>query len=194
MTLRTITVITTDRTASAAHGTGAGIIPLGIRGASLLGDTTDGTIRGTTAATGDGMIHGTIADGTEDGMTLGTAGMIHGTTAAIGADGMTLGITAMPDGTADSGDHITPDGTADGILSGRACITDITSDWDQVTIMDTITSTPGEARDIRPEQTEYSQAATAAEADSEYLQQHHVTSVPDRPRPYHAGQRHLQTV
>ena len=164
----------THRTALEVHGTGAGI--------SVHGTGTHGlTILG-------------MEDGTEDGMTLGTAGMTHGTTAAIGADGMTLGITAMPDGTADSGDHITPDGTADGILSGLACITDITSDWDQVTIMDTITSTPGEARDIRPEQTEYSQAATAAEADSEYLQQHHVTSVPDRPRPYHAGQRHLQTV
>ena len=101
MTLRTITVITTDRTASAAHGTGAGIIPLGTRGASLLGDTTDGTTRGTIAATGDGMILGTTADGTEDGMTLG----ITAVTTEDTGDGMTLGTTTtiITDGTTRTG-------------------------------------------------------------------------------------------
>lgn len=104
MTWRTTTVIITVHTASEAHGTGAGIIHLGTRGASLLGDTTDGTTRGTTAATGDGMTHGTTADGTEDGMTLGItavtmedtgAGMIHGTI-TITTDGMThIGITTI---------------------------------------------------------------------------------------------------
>lgn len=68
-------------TASAAHGTGAGITTHGIHGTSRHGDTTDGTTHGTTEPTGAGMTLGTTAD-------TGADGMIHGTTEASGeADG-----------------------------------------------------------------------------------------------------------
>ena len=68
-------------------------------------DTAVGTTHGTIAVTGDGMIHGTTADGTEGGMTLGITavttedtgdGMTHGTTTIITTDGTThIGITIM---------------------------------------------------------------------------------------------------
>lgn len=89
--------ISTHRTASVPHGTGADI-----------------TIHGTTQEHGDVLIgdilHGTTTRGiTADGMTLGTTedGMIHGTTAM--PDSGTLGITCirtMPDGTEDGTTHI----------------------------------------------------------------------------------------
>lgn len=94
-----------SRTASELHGTGADISRHGIPGALHLGDTADGMIRGTTGVHGDGTTHGTTADGTEDGMTLGITavttedtgdGMTLGTTTTITTDGTThIGITIM---------------------------------------------------------------------------------------------------
>lgn len=79
--MKTTTVIIMVHTASAAHGTGAGITTHGIHGASPLGDTTDGMIHGIIALAGVGMTLGTTAD-------TGADGMIHGTTEASGeADG-----------------------------------------------------------------------------------------------------------
>ena len=79
--MKTTTVIIMVHTASAAHGTGAGITTHGIHGASPLGDTTDGMIHGIIALAGVGMTLGTTADTGVDGMT-------HGTTEASGeADG-----------------------------------------------------------------------------------------------------------
>ena len=96
-------------TASAAHGTGAGITIHGIHGTSRHGDTTDGTTHGTTDPTGVGMTHGIIALAGV-GMTLGTTadtgadGMIHGTTEASGeADGTIQDIIRTTDGTIHTG-------------------------------------------------------------------------------------------
>lgn len=97
-------------------------------------------------------------------MTLGTAGTTHGSTEAIGADGTIHGIMATPDGTVASGVRIMPDGTADGIRSGQACITDILAASDRDITMDRSTPTHGEVRDIRPALTGSSQAGQQAEA------------------------------
>ena len=84
-------------TASAAHGTGAGITTHGIHGTSRHGDTTDGTTHGTTEPTGAGMTHGTTAD-------TGADGMIHGTTEASGeADGTIPDIIRTTVGTIHTG-------------------------------------------------------------------------------------------
>ena len=84
-------------TASAAHGTGAGITTHGIHGASPLGDTTDGMIHGIIALAGVGMTLGTTAD-------TGADGMIHGTTEASGeADGTIQDIIRTTDGTTHTG-------------------------------------------------------------------------------------------
>lgn len=89
-------------TVSAAHGTGADIIILGIHGASPHGDITDGTTHGTTADTGeDGTIHGITeasgeADGTTQDTTHTTDGMIHiGATITTMYQAMRLIITRM---------------------------------------------------------------------------------------------------
>lgn len=89
-----------SRTASELHGTGADISLHGTPGALHLGDTEDGMIRGTTEVIGDGMTHGTTADGTADGMIRGItaagmeaigAGMTHGIIhITLTTDGMTL--------------------------------------------------------------------------------------------------------
>lgn len=85
-------------TASAAHGTGAGITTHGIHGASPLGDTTDGTTHGIIALAGVGMTLGTTAD-------TGADGMIHGTTEASGeADGTIQDIIRTTVGTIHTGD------------------------------------------------------------------------------------------
>ena len=112
MTWRTTTDITTDRTASAARGTGAGIIRLGIRGISLLGDIADGTTDGITEA---GTVHIITEVTTEAGTTLGTG-------EALGA-GMILG-TATIITTA----HTIADGTEDGIHTGDITIITATSE------------------------------------------------------------------
>ena len=84
-------------TASAAHGTGAGITTHGIHGASPLGDTTDGMIHGIIALAGVGMTLGTTAD-------TGADGMIHGTTEASGeADGTIPDIIRTMVGTTHTG-------------------------------------------------------------------------------------------
>ena len=84
-------------TASAAHGTGAGITTHGIHGASPLGDTTDGMIHGIIALAGVGMTLGTTAD-------TGADGMIHGTTEASGeADGTIPDIIRTTVGTTHTG-------------------------------------------------------------------------------------------
>ena len=89
-------------TVSAAHGTGADIIILGIHGASPHGDITDGTTLGTTADTGeDGTTHGITeasgeADGTTQDTTHTTDGMIHiGATITTMYQAMRLIITRM---------------------------------------------------------------------------------------------------
>lgn len=78
---------------------------------------------------------------------------------------MIRGITDMQDGTEVSTDRITADGTAAGIHSGRDIIRDTTRDI--------TTSTHGKARDIRPDQTECSQAGQPAEEAWE-LHPHHA--------------------
>lgn len=84
-------------TASAAHGTGAGITTHGIHGASPLGDTTDGMTHGIIALAGVGMTLGTTAD-------TGADGMIHGTTEASGeADGTIPDIILTTVGTTHTG-------------------------------------------------------------------------------------------
>lgn len=84
-------------TASAAHGTGAGITTHGIHGASPLGDTTDGMTHGIIALAGVGMTLGTTAD-------TGADGMIHGTTEASGeADGTIPDIIRTTVGTTHTG-------------------------------------------------------------------------------------------
>ena len=84
-------------TASAAHGTGAGITTHGIHGASPLGDTTDGMTHGIIALAGVGMTLGTTAD-------TGADGMIHGTTEASGeADGTIPDIIRTTVGTIHTG-------------------------------------------------------------------------------------------
>ena len=100
MILKTITDITTVRTASAVRGTGADITPLGIRGISHLGDTGDGMTDGISEA---GTVHITTEASMEDGMTLGSG--------EVTGDGTTRG-TALT----------TADGTEDGILSGGITI------------------------------------------------------------------------
>ena len=90
--MKTTTAITMVHTVSAVHGTGAGIIILGIHGVSPHGDITDGTTHGTMEPTGVGMTLGTTADTGEDGT-------IHGITEASGeADGTTQDITHTTDG------------------------------------------------------------------------------------------------
>lgn len=96
MILKTITDITTVRTASAVPGTGADTTPLGIRGISHLGDIGDGMTAGISEA---GTIHIITVASMEDGMTLGTGEVI--------GDGTTLGTVLT-----------TADGTEVGILSG----------------------------------------------------------------------------
>ena len=84
-------------TASAAHGTGAGITTHGIHGTSRHGDTTDGMIHGIIALAGVGMTLGTTAD-------TGADGMIHGTTEASGeADGTIPDIIRTTVGTIHTG-------------------------------------------------------------------------------------------
>lgn len=78
-TSKTTTVITTARTASEAHGTGADITPHGIHGISLHGDITAGTTLGIMVQTGVGMTLGTTAVTGEDGMTRGTILITDGT-------------------------------------------------------------------------------------------------------------------
>ena len=102
MILKTITDITTARTASAVPGTGADITPLGIRGISHLGDIGDGMTAGISEA---GTARIITAASMEDGMTLGTGEVI--------GDGTTLGITLT-----------IADGMEDGIRTGA--ITTIT--------------------------------------------------------------------
>lgn len=95
--MKTTTVIIMVHTASAAHGTGAGITTHGIHGASPLGDTTDGMIHGIIALAGVGMTLGTTAD-------TGADGMIHGTTEASGeADGTIPDIIRTTVGTTHTG-------------------------------------------------------------------------------------------
>lgn len=95
--MKTTTVIFMVHTASAAHGTGAGITTHGIHGASPLGDTTDGMIHGIIALAGVGMTLGTTAD-------TGADGMIHGTTEASGeADGTIPDIIRTTVGTTHTG-------------------------------------------------------------------------------------------
>lgn len=95
--MKTTTVIIMVHTASAAHGTGAGITTHGIHGASPLGDTTDGMIHGIIALAGVGMTLGTTAD-------TGADGMIHGTTEASGeADGTIPDIILTTVGTTHTG-------------------------------------------------------------------------------------------
>ena len=85
-------------TASAVHGTGAGITTHGTHGASLRGDTTDGTIHGIMDRAGDGMTLGTTADTGEDGT-------IHGITEATGeAAGTIPDIIRTTAGTIHTGD------------------------------------------------------------------------------------------
>ena len=69
--MKTTTVIIMVHTASAAHGTGAGITTHGIHGALLLGDTTDGMTHGIIALAGAGTTLGTTAD-------TGAVGTTHG--------------------------------------------------------------------------------------------------------------------
>ena len=96
--MKKTTVIIMAHTASAAHGTGAGITIHGIHGTSRHGDTTDGTTHGTTDPTGVGMTHGTTED-------TGADGMIHGTTEASGeADGTIQDIIRTTVGTIHTGD------------------------------------------------------------------------------------------
>lgn len=143
---RTITAIITARTASAAHGTGAGITRLGIRGTSLLGDIADGMTDGTTEAgtariimediTGDGTIHGT-GEATGDGMTLGTVRITTHTTVAGTADGTHIGATTI--------------------------ITDTVRD---TSVLQTIIRMYGTAQDTRQVQKEYSEAVHPSEEES----------------------------
>lgn len=85
-------------TASAAHGTGAGITTHGIHGALLLGDTTDGMTHGIIALAGAGTTLGTTAD-------TGAAGTTHGITEASGeADGTIPDIIRTTVGTIHTGD------------------------------------------------------------------------------------------
>lgn len=87
--------------------------------------------------------HGALG-ATAAGTAHGTAGMTHGITEAIGAVGTTHGITDitdMRDGTEASGVLTTPDGTADGTLTG----TGITTAGIRDTIMVRSMSTHGEA-------------------------------------------------
>ena len=68
-------------TVSAVHGTGAGIIILGIHGVSPHGDITAGMTHGTMEQTGAGTTHGITVVTGEVGMTHGIilimAGTIH---------------------------------------------------------------------------------------------------------------------
>ena len=146
-TSRTITDITTDRTASEVHGTGADTTTLGtvmhgdgVHGHTALGAITDGTTHGTTE---DSMTHGTTADSTEDSTTLGI----------------------MEDGAGTIGTDITTIlSTADGMADGTRIITDISMDRDTYrTSRENITS-HSKARDIRPDPTESSQEAHLSEA------------------------------
>ena len=117
--MKTTTVIIMAHTASAAHGTGAGITTHGIHGTSRHGDTTDGTTHGTTEPTGAGMTHGTTAD-------TGADGMIHGTTEASGeADGTIQDIIRTTVGTIHTGATIITTMVRDIILIiTRMCGTD----------------------------------------------------------------------
>ena len=96
--MKTTTVIIMVHTASAAHGTGAGITTHGIHGALLLGDTTDGMTHGIIALAGAGTTLGTTAD-------TGAAGTTHGITEASGeADGTIPDIIRTTVGTIHTGD------------------------------------------------------------------------------------------
>ena len=115
MTLKTITVIIMVHTASAVHGTGAGITTHGTHGLSLHGDITDGTIHGTTEQTGAGMTHGTMAD-------IGAVGMTHGITADTGeADGTIPDIIHTTDGTIHTGVTITTTARVISLIITRMC-------------------------------------------------------------------------
>ena len=144
-TSKTITDTITDHTASAAHGTGAGITTHGTHGISPHGDITAGTTHGIMGQTGAGMTLGTTED-TGDGT-------IHGITADTGeADGTMPDIIRTTDGTT---------------RSGAATITTMAQ-----AISLTITRMCGMDRDIRQVRTGSSQArhpsgeALAAEAQS----------------------------
>ena len=113
--MKTTTAITMTHTVSAAHGTGADIIILGIHGASPHGDITDGTTHGTTADTGAGTTLGTTADTGEDGTT-------HGITEASGeADGTTQDTTHTTDGMIHIGATITTMYQAMRLIITRMC-------------------------------------------------------------------------
>ena len=132
-----------SRTASELHGTGADISRHGTPGALHLGDTADGMIRGTTEVIGDGMTHGTTADGTEDGMT-------HGITAA--------GMEVTGAGTIRGIIHITR------ITDGMTLIGDIYTVRDTGRADQAIRRMYGTDRATRPVPTGYSPAAHHSEA------------------------------
>ena len=162
-TLRTTTDITTVRTASVHHGTGAVTMTLGIGTHGHIiahGDSTDGIT----------TIAGIMTDGTT------VAGTTHGITAVLG-DSMTLGTTE--DGTVAGihTTHIMQDGTAASAgIHITTIITRATSSSQEVLQIKIIS----EVRDIRPVQKDFqqaeavhSEAAQASEAQSaETLQQY----------------------
>ena len=138
-----------SRTASELHGTGADISRHGTPGALHLGDTADGMIRGTTEVIGDGMTHGTTADGTADGM-------IRGITAA--------GMEAIGAGTTHGTIHTTVLTTADGTVAGtHTGDTTITVTDRDISEVRTITRMYGTAQGIRPVPTECSEAVHPSE-------------------------------
>ena len=94
---KTDTDITMDHTASAVHGTGAGItvrtgVFLGTDGAAARGDITVSTTHGITE---DYMIHGTMEDIGEVIMPDIGAGTTHGITTTITMAGMTRTTTTV---------------------------------------------------------------------------------------------------
>ena len=153
-------------TASAAHGTGAGITTHGIHGASPLGDTTDGMTHGTIVRAGAGTTLGTTAD-------TGAAGMIHGITADTGeADGTIPDIIRTTVGT---------------IHTGATIITTMARD-----IILIIIRMCGTDRDIRQAQTgslqahHHSEVALAAEVQSA------ETNLQDAHRRLYQGTQHQE--
>lgn len=102
--MRTTTDTITVHTASAVHGTGAGItVHTGALGVTVRGDITDTTTHGTMEGStirgdmpdigADTMTHGTMGDTGEECTEDTGDGMTHGTTTITTVDGMTLTIT-----------------------------------------------------------------------------------------------------
>lgn len=121
---------------------------------------------------------GTTA-GTAAGMTLGTAGTTRGYTAGTGEVSTTLGITIIQDGTADTGAHITQDGTAAGIHTGITATTICTT---TIITMESSMSTHGGADATIQNQTGCSPAAQASEGASAHHHPHVATFLLPRQR------------